>query len=246
MPATRPVLPRARLLVLSLAGLTAANLSAPHLPAAGATGQVAWFALVAFPLATLTPRAVCGGRSSRLRLAVGTAVAAALAAGLIAAGLGGTPATLAKLVAATLTGMLLGSLLSSLSEVAVIAVLVAAVDVYSVAAGPTHVIAAHHRSLLDDFTLTLVAPGGAGSGQIGASDLALFALFMTAVVRFGLPGWRAWTWMTASFGATMALAMRFDTGLPALPLLGLAFLIAAAPALLAAGRGSRGSPERES
>ena len=238
-------LPRARLLVLSLAGLAAANLLAPHLPDPGSAGQVVWVAAVAFPLATLTPQALCDLRAGRPVLAAGAIVAAVLAAGLIAAGLGGTPATLAKLVCASLVGMLLGSLLSSLGEVAVIAVLVAAVDIYSVAAGPTHAIAAHHPSLLGDFTLTLVAPGGGGSGQIGSSDLALFALFLTAAVRFGLPRWRSWGWMTASFGATMAVAWGFDAALPALPLLGLAFLVSAAPVLLAA-RGSRDSPERES
>ena len=234
------------MLAVSLVGLAAANLIAPQLPDPGTAGQVAWVAAIGFPLATLTPAALCGLRARRPTLVAGAILAAALAAAMIAAGLGGTPATLAKLVAATLVGMLLGSLLSSLPEVAMIALLVAAVDIYSVAAGPTHAIAAHHPSLLGDFTLTLVSPGGAGNGQIGSSDLALFALFLTAAVRFGLPRWRTWGWMTASFGATLALASGFDAALPALPLLSLAFLAGAAPSLLRAARGSRDSPERES
>lgn len=238
--------PRAGLLALSLAGLAVANLLAPHLPDPGSLGVVAWFAAVAFPLATLTPQALCGLPARRRALTAAAIGAAAVAAAVIAAGLAGTPATLAKLVCATLVGMLLGSLLSSLREVAVIAVLVAAVDIYSVAAGPTHAIAAHHPSLLGDLTLTLVAPGGGGSGQIGASDLTLFALFLAAAIRFGLPRWRTWSWMTASFGATMALAWGFDAALPALPLLGLAFLAGAAPTLLHGAGGSRDSPERES
>ena len=56
-------------------------------------------------------------------------------------------------------------------------------------------------------------------------SLLLAALFLAAAGRFGLrPGW-TWLAMTASFGLTIVLTVAFDViGLPALPLLSLAFL----------------------
>lgn len=237
---------RPGLLALSLAGVAAANVAAPHLPDPGAAGQVAWLAVVAFPLATLTARAVAPAEERGGRLALPAAALVALTAGLIAAGFGGTPATLAKLVAATLVGLILASMLTSVRELVVIALLVAVVDAYSVAAGPTRAIVEHHRSVLGAFTLGFGVPGGAGSGEIGASDFAFFALFLGACRRMGLDVRRTWLAMTASFGATMAFSYAFDVALPALPLLSLAFLAVNGRGLKARGWGMPAPPERES
>ena len=237
---------RPGMLLVSLVGVAAANLAAPHLPDPGAAGQVVWLAVVAFPLATLTARAAAPAGALGGRLAVPAAVLVALTAGLIAAGLGGTPATLAKLVAATLIGLLLASLLTSVRELVAIALLVAAVDAYSVAAGPTKAIVEHHPSVLGAFTLAFGVPGNAGSGEIGASDFAFFALFLGAAHRLGLNVRLTWLCMTASFGATMALSYAFDLALPALPLLSLAFLAVNGRTLRARGWGIPVPPERES
>jgi hypothetical protein len=78
------------------------------------------------------------------------------------------------------------------------------------------------------------------------SDFVFFALFAAASVRMGLRPRATWVATTASLGATMALSYAFDTALPALPLLSLAFLGANADLLLDRTRGRRGSPERES
>ena len=243
-PTGRPAVRRARLLAVSLAGVTAANLAAPHLPDPGAAGQVAWLAVVSFPLATLTPRALAVAPWARRRLIAGAVLAALVAALLIWGGLSGTPATLAKLIGATLVGLLLESLLSSPAELIGIALLVAAVDAYSVAAGPTRAIVEHHPSVLSAFTLGFVPAGSTGSGQIGASDFAFFAMFLGASERMRFHADATWLWLTASFGATMALSYRFDLALPALPLLSLAFLAVNARPLMA--RVWRGSPDRES
>ena len=61
-----------------------------------------------------------------------------------------------------------------------IAVLVAAVDAYSVAAGPTHAIVLHHQQVLGAFTLAFHPPGSYAVAQIGASDFVFFALFTAA------------------------------------------------------------------
>ena len=105
---------------------------------------------------------------------------------LIVAGLSGTPATLAKLVAAACIGIALAGLLQTAGEMVAIAVLVAAVDAYSVAAGPTHAIVLHHQQVLGDFTLAFHPPGSYSVAQIGASDFVFFALFTAAAGRLGL------------------------------------------------------------
>jgi predicted small integral membrane protein len=158
--------------------------------------------------------------------------AAALAAVLIAVGASGTPATLAKLVAAAGIGVALARLLETAVELAAIAVLVAGVDAYSVAAGPTHAIVLHHQAVLGAFTLAFHPVGSPDVAQIGASDFVFFALFMAATARLGLRGRATWAAMTASLGVTMGISYVVDAALPALPLLSLAFLGANADRIL--------------
>ena len=131
-------------------------------------------------------------------------------------------------------------------ELAAIAVLVAAVDALSVAAGPTHVIVEHHTDVLDTFTLAFHPLGTFGAAQIGVSDFVFFALFVAAAGRMGLRRWATWAAMTASFGVTAAISYATDATLPALPLLSLGLLLANADLLWARYRGTRASPDRES
>ena len=54
-----------------------------------------------------------------------------------------------------------------------------------------------------------------------------FALFLGATIVFALRPGLTWVLMTLSFGTTLALAVAFEiSGLPALPLLSAAFLLA--------------------
>ena len=63
------------------------------------------------------------------------------------------------------------------------------------------------------------------SANLGLPDLLFFALFLSAAARFGLRVDWTWVALVLSFGATMALAILTDlNGLPALPLLAIAFL----------------------
>jgi hypothetical protein len=224
--------------VAALAALAAVDALAPDLPDPGHAGQLAFLAVVSLPLATLAVHAGSGGRVPLAGLAAGALAGLAAAAAAIALGFPGTPATLAKLVVAACLGMLLASMLTTPVEVVAIALLIAAVDVYSVAAGPTHVIVANHPGVLDDVALNLRVPGTAGVAQIGTSDLLFFALFTAACVRLGLRRWATWAAMTASFGVTFALADHFELALPALPLLSVAFLATNADLLWARRRGA--------
>jgi hypothetical protein len=238
---------RAAAPVAAVVCLGAVNLLAPHLPEPRTWGQIAGLALISFPLATLVIAALAPFAASRAgALAAAAGAAAAVAALLIAAGLPGTPATLAKLVAAACAGFALTILLRTPLELAGIAVLVAAVDSLSVAAGPTHVIVEHHTDVLDTFTLAFHPLGARGSAQIGVSDFVFFALFAAAAVRMDLRRRATWAAMTASFGATAAISYATDATLPALPLLALGLLLANTDLLWARARGTRGSPDRES
>jgi hypothetical protein len=232
--------------IAALAVLGAFNLAAPHLPEPSQPAQIAVLAIVSFPLATLVVAALASSAWPAQWLLGAAAAAVAATAGLIAAGLEGTPATLAKLVAATCIGIALARLLQTAAELVAIALLVAIVDAYSVAAGPTHAIVLHHQQVLDSFTLAFHPPGSYAVAQIGASDFIFLTLFAAAAVRLGLRARPTWAAMTASLGATMALSYNLDAALPALPLLSLSFLGTNADLLLGRLRGRSGSPERES
>ena len=192
--------------VLRRAGLAAAALAVvdvvfPRLPSAPVWVEVASLALVSIPLATVCVRELLPLTVLPARALAGlSAAAVAVAALLIVIGFDGLPATIAKLVAAALVGMALASLLESTIEIVVIALLIAAVDVYSVAAGPTKVIVEQHEQVLNAFTLAFHPLGSDGVAQIGSSDFVFFALFLAAAARLHLRVALTWSAMTLSFG----------------------------------------------
>jgi hypothetical protein len=230
----------------ALAGLAVYDLLAPYLLNDPGTGvAIAGLALISIPLATLVPRALAADADRGLRLLAAAVPAVAATALLIWLGFSGTAATLTKLLAASLIGLALGSLLQSPLEIVGIAVLIAAVDAYSVARGPTKVIVEHHQEVLNDFTLAFHPLGSQGVAQIGASDFVFFAVFLAAASRFRLRTGLTWAAMTASFGLTLLLSYWLDRALPALPLLSLAFLAVNAAPLWDRIGGRATSPERD-
>jgi hypothetical protein len=92
------------------------------------------------------------------------------------------------------------------------------------------------------------------SAKLGLPDLLFFALFLAAAETFRLRVRATWLLMTASFGSTLALTyFLWVGGLPALPLLAIAFLAANADLLWrqfgarkqdGRTRGGPGSPAR--
>jgi hypothetical protein len=176
------------------------------------------------------------------RLPLLTIVALPLAALFV--WLGWVPlANLAKIAAAAALGLWIAEELERLSWVVVVAAVSAAVDVVSVAAGPTKAIIGKGPVVVGYFTVAITWAGysydEAFSG-LGISDVIFFALYLGAARRFGLrTGWSAVA-MVASFLVTIAMAMWW-TALPALPLLSAAFLAVNADLLV--GRWRRPSPE---
>jgi len=153
--------------------------------------------------------------------------AAALPLAILFVWLGWVPlANVAKVVAAAALGIWIAEGLEKLSWIVVVAVVSAAVDVVSVAVGPTKAILGQGPVVVGYFTIAVTWAGYTYSEAftgLGISDVIFLALYLGAARRFGLRvGWSAVA-MVASFLATVAAAMWW-TALPALPLLSVAFL----------------------
>lgn len=152
------------------------------------------------------------------------------------------PADFAKLAAMIAFAFWFLSYFESVLWVALVALIVPLVDSISVWRGPTRHIVTERREIFETFSFAFPIPGENNAANLGLPDLLFFALYLGACARFGLrTGW-TWVAMTLSFGLTIALAVGFDVdGLPALPLLSLAFLAANADVLWRAFRRWRGA-----
>jgi hypothetical protein len=150
----------------------------------------------------------------------------------------GPVANFAKLGAMTFLAWAFLRFFEELSWVVLVAFIVPWVDSYSVWRGPTNTIVNKQPKVFDVLSFTFVVPGQSGGAKLGLPDLLFFALYLGAAARWKLRV--AWTWvcLTASIGATMAIATWWDVGgLPALPLLSLGFLLPNADLLWRAVRG---------
>jgi hypothetical protein len=144
-------------------------------------------------------------------------------------------ANVAKIVAAGALGMWIAAELEKLSWIVIVAVVSAAIDIASVAAGPTKALIGQGPVVVGYFTVAVTWFGytyAQAFTGLGVSDVIFFALYLGTARRFGLRvGWSAVA-MVASFLITIAAAMWW-TALPALPLLSVAFLAVNGDRLLA-------------
>ena len=138
-----------------------------------------------------------------------------------------TPENFCKLFGVTAVGFWFLRYFETLNWVVLVALIIPWVDAYSVWRGPTNTIVHEHRGVFERLSFAFPVPGESGSANLGIPDLLFFALFLAATDRFGLRTRLTWLLMTASFGITIALAVWLDLGgLPALPGLSVAFLLA--------------------
>jgi hypothetical protein len=136
-------------------------------------------------------------------------------------------ANFVKIGAVVAVGWWFLAFFEALSWVLLIAVLIVPVDIFSVARGPTKEIVENQPQVFNALSISFPLPGEHNSAQLGLPDVLFFSLFLGAADRFGLRVKLTWLLMTLSFGATLALAVAFDiSGLPALPLLSVAFVTA--------------------
>ena len=186
--------------------------------------DVAWLTLVLLPAVFAVVWFLLPfWRSRKLPFAVvGFAVLALL---LSLAGLD-TLANFSKLVTMTLIGFWFLSFFESVLWVALVASVIPLVDALSVWRGPTRHIVDKQPEVFTTLSFAFRLPGERPTANLGLPDLLFFALFLAASVRFRLRPFWTWLAMTASFGLTIVLTVAFDViGLPALPLLSMAFLL---------------------
>jgi len=144
----------------------------------------------------------------------------------------GSAANVAKFACFVLVGFWLLSFFEELWWVALIAVLVPWVDVWSVIVGPTHYVIEEKPGFFGSISVAFAIPGESSTLNLGPPDVIFFALFLAAALRFGLRP--AWTWlaMTGFLALTLVLVWEWDVaGLPALPAVCTGFIAANADLL---------------
>jgi hypothetical protein len=216
---------------------------APELPRLSDWAYVAFVSLALFP-AMFALVLLCLPLRDRARsehLVLAFAALGALAALFRVAGLE-TASNFAKFGAVVAAGWFFLLFFEHVSWVLLVALLIAPVDIVSVAMGPTKVITEKKPQVFDALSVFFPVPGEHTSAQLGVPDILFFALFLAATRRFRLRTRLSWVLMVASFGGTLALAVGLDrAGVAALPLLSAAFVAANADRLFRAVRALRTS-----
>jgi hypothetical protein len=216
----RLLLPVAAVVVLLAWGFGSEWLPAPPVRADIMISSLVVLAAVAALVWGMLPLAPLGRRLPLVALA-------ALPCAALFVWLGWVPvANVFKVVFAASLGIWIAGELERLSWIVIVAAVSAAVDIVSVAAGPTKAILEKGPVVVGWFTLAVTWMGYSYAEAftgLGVSDVLFFALYLGASRRFRLrAAWSAVA-MVGSFLATIALAMWW-TALPALPLLSVAFL----------------------
>ena len=138
----------------------------------------------------------------------------------------GIAANFAKLFAPALFGWWFLRYFESLSWVVLVACIIPFVDAYSVWKGPTHHIVSKRPQVFASLSIAFPVPAS-GFARLGLPDLLFFAVFLGAADRWGLRVRTTFVLAALSFGATVVIANWTGVdGLPALPLLSVAFLAA--------------------
>jgi hypothetical protein len=210
--------------LLLLGALAGYYTVAPSLWNATTWWDVAFIAAVLFPAVFGLVWFVLPLRRAReLQLFVVGVAAAAIAAVLQATDQIAF-ASFFKLAAATALAFWFLRYFESVVWVALVAVLIPLVDIYSVFWGPTsHLI--KHPGGVSAFSFAFRFPGEHNYATLGVPDLLFFALFLAAAARFGLRVAATWAGMIVFLGATIVITVWRDVaGLPALPALSLGFL----------------------
>jgi hypothetical protein len=210
----------------------------PSLPNTSTWGDVAFLGLVLMPAVFALVLVVLPlHRAPPLQLLLVGVAFGVLALVLTAADVNGL-SNFAKLAAMTAIAFWFLGYFETVSWVVLVACIVPWVDAYSVWRGPTSNIVHHHRQVFSSLSFAFPVPGENDAANLGLPDLLFFGLFLAASARFALRPRLTWLLLTLSFGATIAITVAWGkAGLPALPLLSVAFLVANGDLLWRALRG---------
>ena len=153
----------------------------------------------------------------------------ALLEGLVAVALTGEGfleiATTFKIVAAASFGLFLARYVPNPPLAYLLAAVVLIIDIASVAAGPTKELIEHHPQATSYLSLLIPQWGTkAGGIEVGVSDVAFMAGFMSFVWRFGLRVRSTAVLLVASLAGSLAMSVFAARAVPALPLLSIALI----------------------
>jgi hypothetical protein len=180
-------------------------------------------ALPALVLLELCVLSVLPGRGDLVPL-----ILLALGAGLLGGALTETGAVagadVAKAYFAAGAGMALALYVDQVAVLAGVAAFVAAVDVWSVLAGPSESLARSDSGASDFLSIYLPALGGGRAGVIGVVDLLFLALFAAATWQLGLRRRATALALLAAPPIVLVIEVLADRALPVLPALALAVL----------------------
>jgi len=218
---------RAAALAGLLVALAVYSAVARHLPGLASGVDVVFQAVVVFPaFAAAIWLALPLARAETTRLLLLALAAGALALVLSLAGVDSV-ANVAKLACYALVGFCFLTLFEELWWIALVALLVPWVDIWSVAAGPTEYVVEERPGIFDRVAVSFSTPGETATVSLGPPDVIFFSLFLAAADRFRLRVTATWVAMCACLGATLVLVWSWDSvaGLPALPAICLGFLV---------------------
>ena len=218
---------RTLLLAVLLAALVAYGAVAAHLPDLPSGLEVAFHAVVVFPAFAAAIWLALPLAHATTRLLLALVIAAGGLAALLSLIGADSGANVAKLACYGLAGFCFMTLFEELWWLALVAVLVPWVDIWSVAAGPTEYVVEQRPGIFENVAVALPNLGDTGTISIGPPDVVFFALFLAAAERFELRVAATWLAMTALLAATLVLVWAWDdiSGLPALPAVCFGFLL---------------------
>lgn len=218
---------RAAALAALLVALAAYGAVAAELPELPARADLAVVALLLLPASLAVAwLALPLARARALPLAGGAVLAGIVWVGLELLGVDSV-ANVSKLLCLVLIGLWFASFFEEAWWVALVAVLVPWVDIWSVAVGPTRYVVNEKPGFFEEVSVGFAVPGEQSSVNLGPPDVIFFSLFLATALLYRLrPGW-TWLAMTGLLAVTLVIVWEWDVaGLPALPAVCLGFLVA--------------------
>ncbi len=223
----------ARAAAVALAPLALLSLAAPWFPSASLANPFVAFGCAATSVTlsgALAPRDVLmRPRAAALASLTGVALSlASLALRANAPALAGLAGALGIMLVACSVGTQVGARVESPGHILPVALLSAAVDLWSVtaASGPTHAIVQTPVLLRLLTVMAAVPPSRVPEPQIGFGDVVFTALYMAISERFGLSLRRTSGAIFAGILMAGLAAALLDAPVPALPALGLMMVLA--------------------
>ncbi|MDP1848266.1 MAG: hypothetical protein Q8K79_10790 [Solirubrobacteraceae bacterium] len=198
----------------------------PALPAGDATiavaGSIGLLLVAGSALALLPAREALIG-PLLIALGAGLLVAACNSDGADGVGAG---ANVPEALLAGAAGLLFARWLAAPAIAVAVPLFVAAIDVLSVAFGPTSRLLDAGTPRVDALSFDLPAWGDAGSaGHLGFSDAFFVALFAAWALRFGFRRGATIAGLLLGLLAALGLSVGLDRGIPALPLVAAGYLL---------------------